>query len=235
MNLELLNFGALEDAPELADPIEAWLKERWSKFTASEMYRLMTSGKAKDSLSVGAMTYVREKVAEQLSEFSSNEFSSAAMDWGREHELEAIQAFESLTEIRVNQTGENQQFILSECGHWGGTPDGITFESGVEVKCPESKSHLLYLSIVDAETLKAEEVKYYWQIQACMALTGKSHWHFVSYDPRFYAEHLRLHHCVIERVQDDIDLMLARIAMAVEQRDKLIHQLQQSDLKKVKE
>ena len=58
-----------------------------------------------------------------------------------------------------------------------------------------------------------------------MALTGKGHWHFVSYDPRFYAEHLRLHHCVIDRIQDDIDLMLARIAMAVEQRDKLIHQL----------
>ena len=158
MNLELLNFGALEDAPELADPIEAWLKERWGKFTASEIHRLMTSGKAKDSLSVGAMTYIREKVAEQLSEFSRAEFSNAAMDWGREHELEAIQAFESLTEIRVNQTGENQQFILSECGHWGGTPDGITFESGVEVKCPESKTHLIYLSVTDAETLKAVSI-----------------------------------------------------------------------------
>ena len=222
MNLELLNFGALEDAPELADPIEAWLKERWGKFTASEIHRLMTNGKAKDSLSVGAMTYIREKVAEQLSEFSSNDFSSAAMDWGREHELEAIQAFESLTEIRVDQTGENQQFILSECGNWGGTPDGITFESGVEVKCPESKTHLLYLSIVDAETLKAEEAKYHWQIQACMALTGKGHWHFVSYDPRFYAEHLRLHHCVIERVEEDVELMLHRIDLAVKQKDRLL-------------
>jgi hypothetical protein len=149
------------------------------------------------------------------------------MDWGREHELEAVQKFEELTGIRVNHTGENQQFILSECGNWGGTPDGITFESGLEVKCPESKTHLLYLSIVDAETLKAEEPKYYWQIQACMALIGKDHWHFVSYDPRFYAEHLRLHHAVIERVQDDVDLMLSRINQAVEKRDALINQLQQ--------
>lgn len=227
MNLELLNFGALEDAPELDDPNEAWLKERWGKFTASEMHRLMTNGKTKGSLSAGAMTYVREKAAEQLSEFRRADFSSAAMEWGVEHELESVERFEAQTGIRVNQTGEHQQFILSECGQWGGTPDGITFESGVEVKCPESKTHLLYLSVIDAETLKAEEPKYYWQVQSYMALTGKSHWHFVSYDPRFYAEHLRLHHCVIERVQDDIDLMLARIAMAVEQRDKLIHQLQQ--------
>ena len=226
MNLELLNFGALEDAPELPDPTDAWLKERWGKFTASEMYRLMTNGKAKDSLSVGAMTYVREKAAEQLSEFSSNAFSNAAMDWGVEHELEAVGQFEALTGIRVNHTGEHQQFILSECGHWGGTPDGITFDSGIEIKCPESKTHLLYLSVTDAAKLKAEEPKYYWQIQAYLALTGKNHWHFVSYDPRFYAEHLRLHHCVIERVQEDVELMLSRIAQAAKQRDALVDQLQ---------
>lgn len=226
MNLELLNFGALEDAPELPDPTEAWLRERWGKFTASEMYRLMTNGKSKEELSAGAMTYVREKAAEQLSEFRRAEFSSAAMEWGVEHELDAVEQFEALTGTRVNHTGEHQQFILSECGHWGGTPDGITFESGLEIKCPESKTHLLYLSVTDAATLKAEEPKYYWQIQAYLALTGKNHWHFVSYDPRFYAEHLRLHHAVIERVQEDIELMLSRITQAAKQRDALVDQLQ---------
>ena len=225
MNLELLNFGALEDAPELPDPTEAWLRERWGKFTASEMYRLMTNGKSKGGLSAGAMTYVREKAAEQLSEFRRAEFSSAAMEWGVEHELEAVGQFESMTGIRVNHTGEHQQFILSECGQWGGTPDGITFESGVEVKCPESKTHLLYLSIIDADTLKAEESKYYWQVQAYMQLTGKNHWHFVSYDPRFYAEHLRLHHCVIERVDNDAALMLQRIELAVAARNEIVQRL----------
>lgn len=225
MNLELLNFGALEDAPELLDPTEAWLKERWGKFTASEMHRLMTNGKAKGSLSAGAMTYVREKVAEQLSEFRCTEFSSAAMEWGVEHELEAVEQFESMTGIRVNQTGEHQQFILSECGNWGGTPDGITFESGIEVKCPESKTHLLYLSVVDAETLKETEAKYYWQVQAYMQLTGKNHWHFVSYDPRFYAEHLRLHHAVIERVQEDVAFMIQRLELAVVARNEIIEKL----------
>lgn len=171
------------------------------------------------------MTYVREKAAEQLSEFRRADFSSTAMEWGVEHELEAVEQFELMTGIRVNQTGEHQQFILSECGQWGGTPDGITFESGVEVKCPESKTHLLYLSIIDAETLKTEEPKYYWQVQSYMALTGKDHWHFVSYAPRFYAEHLRLHHCVIERVQDDVALMLQKIELAVAARNQIIEKL----------
>lgn len=225
MDLTQFNFGALEGAPELPDPIEAWLKERWGKFTASEMHRLMTNSKAKGSLSAGAMTYVREKVAEQLSEFRRAEFSSAAMEWGVEHELGAIEQFEAATGIRVNHTGENQQFILSECGQWGGTPDGITFESGLEIKCPESKTHLPYLSVVDAETLKETEAKYYWQIQAYLALTGKDHWHFVSYDPRFYAEHLRLHHAVIERVQDDVELMLQRIGLAVAARNEIVQRL----------
>lgn len=223
------NLAALEGAAigdEIISPQETWLRERWGKFTASEMHRLMTNSKAKGSLSAGAMTYVREKVAEQLSEFRRAEFSSAAMEWGGvEHELEAVEQFELMTGIRVNQTGEHQQFILSECGQWGGTPDGITFESGIEVKCPESKTHLIYLSIIDAETLKDEEPKYYWQIQSYMQLTGKDHWHFVSYDPRFYAEHLRLHHCVIERVQDDIDGMLQRIQMAVEARNEIVQRL----------
>ncbi len=224
-HLNLLNLAALEGAvvgEELETAETRWLKERWAKFTASEMHRLMTNGRPKDGLSVGAQTYVLEKVAEQLSEFRRYDFSNAAIEWGREHELEAVAAFESATGLRVNHIGEEQQFILSECGNWGGTPDGITFESGVEVKCPESKTHLLYLSVVDAETLKAEEAKYYWQIQACMALTGKGHWHFVSYDPRFYAEHLRLHHCVIERVEEDVELMLHRIDLAVKQKDRLL-------------
>ena len=225
MDLAQFNFGALEGAPELPDQTESWLRERWGKFTASEMYRLMTNGKTKDGLSAGAMTYVREKAAEQLSEFRRAEFSSAAMEWGIEHEQGAIEQFEAATGIRVNHTGEDQQFILSECGHWGGTPDGITFESGIEVKCPESKTHLLYLTVVDAETLKAEEPKYYWQIQSYMQLTGKDHWHFVSYDPRFYAEQLRLHHAVIERVQDDVELMLQKIELAVAARNEIVQRL----------
>lgn len=224
-HLNLLNLAALEGAvvgEELETAETRWLKERWAKFTASEMHRLMTNGRPKDGLSVGAQTYVLEKVAEQLSEFRRYDFSNAAIEWGREHELEAVAAFEFSIGLRVNHIGEEQQFILSDCGHWGGTPDGITFDSGVEVKCPDSKTHLLYLDICDAESLKSIEIKYYWQIQAYLALTGKNHWHFVSYDPRFYLDKLRLHHCPIERVEEDVELMLHRIDLAVKQKDRLL-------------
>ena len=223
-HLNLLNLAALEGAvvgEELETAETAWLKERWGKFTASEIHRLMTNGRAKDSLSAGALTYVLEKVAEELSEFRRNDFSNAAIEWGKEHELEAIQAFELETDVRINNTGENQQFILSDCGHWGGTPDGVTFDSGIEIKCPESKTHLLYLAIKDAETLKNTEIKYYWQIQAYLALTGKPYWYFVSYDPRFYAEKLKLHYAPINRVEEDIELMLARIETAVAHKDSM--------------
>jgi hypothetical protein len=223
-HLNLLNLAALEGAvvgEELETAETTWLKERWGKFTASEMHRLMTNGRAKDSLSAGALTYIIEKVAEELSVFRRNDFSNAAIEWGKEHELEAIQAFELETGVRINNTGENQQFILSDCGHWGGTPDGITFDSGVEIKCPESKNHLLYLAIQDAETLKNTEIKYYWQIQVYLALTGKSYWYFVSYDPRFKSEKLRLHYAQINRVEEDIELMRSRIEAAVAHKDSM--------------
>lgn len=203
------------------------------QFAVGDRVRVTRSGHVQDQ-SIGTVQKTEAAGASQLVEvyvrglpFESRraEFSSAAMEWGVEHELEAVEQFESMTGIRVNHTGEHQQFILSECGQWGGTPDGITFESGIEVKCPESKTHLLYLSVVDAETLKETEAKYYWQIQAYMQLTGKRHWHFASYDPRFYVEHLRLHHCVIERVDDDAALMLQRIELAVAARNQIIEKL----------
>jgi hypothetical protein len=224
-HLNLLNLAALEGAvvgEELETAETTWLKERWGKFTASEMHRLMTNGRAKDSLSAGALTYIIEKVAEELSVFRRNDFSNAAIEWGKEHELEAIQAFELETGVRINNTGENQQFILSDCGHWGGTPDGIIFDSGVEVKCPDSKTHLLYLDICDAESLKSIEIKYYWQIQAYLVLTGKNHWYFVSYDPRFKSEKLRLHYAQINRVEEDIELMRSRIEAAVARKDSMV-------------
>ena len=200
---------------------EAWLKERWGKFTSSEIHRLM----AVKGLGEGAKTYIREKAAECMTPFVFDEFSTPAMEWGKEHELEAIVQFEQATGIRVNNTGKHQQFILSECGQWGGTPDGVIFDSGVEVKCPKSANHLQYLDVNDAASLKEIESKYYWQIQSYMALTGKDFWYFISYDPRFFNIPTRLHYCVIERVQSDIDLMLERIALAVIERDKIIKRL----------
>ena len=221
INLCGLNFGVLEDAPLAIDTEELWLKKRWGKFTSSEMHRLMTSSRD-GGLSQGAYTYITEKAAEILTEFSPEHITTPQMEWGKQHEVEAIQRFTEITGYAVIHTGGDQQFIASICNQWGGTPDGRTADGGVEVKCPMSKNHLIYKEVCDGKTLKYTEPKYYWQIQSYMELTGSSQWYFISYDPRFLDAALQLHWCEIQRNQEDIDFMLNKILMAVEERDRRV-------------
>lgn len=229
INLSGLNFGVLEDAPISIDLVEEWLKKRWGKFTSSEMHRLMSSSKD-GGLSQGAHTYIIEKAAEVLTEFSPEHVSTLQMEWGKEYEAEAIQVFSELTGYAVINTGNDQKFIASSCNQWGGTPDGRTADGGVEVKCPMSKNHLLYKEVCDWRTLKYIEPKYYWQVQGYIELTGSSQWYFISYDPRFIEPSLRLHWCEIQRNQEDIDYMLSKIALAVEERDRRIKAYESKNL-----
>lgn len=218
-----LNFSALEGAEELPDIREEWLKQRWGKFTASELHRLMANGKAKGSVGVGAETYAKEKAVELLTGFvMPDTFISTAMQWGLDHEAEAIQAFSERTAVDVYMTGGAQEFIASECGNWGGTPDGMTDDAGVEVKCPNSINHIEYMGIHDAESLLEIAPKYYWQVQGCMELARATEWWFISYDPRLESIGKHLHYTRISRVQQDIDRLKDRIEWAVKYRDEFI-------------
>lgn len=222
--LDFAAFDAVEEGEALLSDHQEWLKQRKGKFTASEIHRLMTKPED-DFLSKGAETYCKEKAVEVITELDDEGYISPAMQWGIDHELEAIEAFTEQTGFKVVYTGENQKFIASACGQWGGTPDGQTMEGGVEVKCPNSTTHFDYLAIETGLHLKRIKKEYYWQIQACMELTGSDTWFFVSYDPRFFKESHQLHAVEIKRNQEDIDLMLNKIKLAAECRDSLIARL----------
>lgn len=202
-----------------------WLERRWGKFTASEIYKLMTYPD-KDGLPAGAMTYVLKKAAESLTEFSVTPFISDAMQWGLLHEPEAIDAFQSKTGLVVSHHNDRQEFI--DGGHFGGTPGGLILSefSGLEIKCPNSETHIGYRAIRCGNDLKAEAPQYYWQCHCLMLLTQSSHWYFVSYDPRFRDERLRLHIARIDRVNADIVKLRERLAVADLYKTKIIEGLQ---------
>ena len=110
--------------------------------------------------------------------------------------------------------GDDQEFIKAS-PTVGATPDGLIAEDeGLEVKCPDSKTHYERLRFLNAENFKEKEKQYYWQIQGCMYVTGRKRWYFVDYDPRFKNEEKRLLIIVIERNEEDITKLKRKLFLA---------------------
>jgi hypothetical protein len=203
-----------------------WLMKRRGKFTASEAHRLMANGKVAGELSAGAKTYCMEKAVELLTEFDAEDtgYISREMQWGIDHEHDAVEAFMKATGLNVRNHGREQVFI--ELGKdAGGTPDGVYDGGGVEIKCPNSKTHLEYFGVSDGEDLKNINPAYYWQCQMLMLCTGHGNWYFISYDPRFKNQNHRFHIALIEVNQDDTNRLVAKLDMAIKYRDTIIKQL----------
>ena len=181
-----------------------WLAERDGKVTASRFKDILA--KTKSGPAASRKNYMAEKVLELLTGTVAESFTNAAMEWGTATEPEARQAFEAETGLLVEEVG----FILLN-DNVGCSPDGFigTYE-GLEIKCPNSATHL--------ETLLAGEMPstHDGQVQGSMWITGRNVWHFVSYDPRF-PEPLRLFHCVVERDEKYIATLAAEVEIFVQE------------------
>jgi hypothetical protein len=218
-------LASLPVGPKLKTPDERraeWLAQRWGRFTASQFHRLMSNGKLADKLSAGAKAYCLEKAVEIMTEVSVDGYVSPAMQWGLDHEAEAAEAFMARSGLLVDKHNHDQTF-LTLGDSIGGTPDGLIkgCAAGVEIKCPSSKVHLDYLGITGAASLFEIAPDYYWQCQGLMLITGYLEWHFVSYDPRFKDEKLRLHTALIKAVVTDIQRLVKRLPLAIQYRDSI--------------
>ncbi len=97
---------------------------------------------------------------------------------GTDMEPEAIAAYERKTGHKVTQIG----LCIHDSGHFGASPDGLVevyrgFSHGIEIKCPEGKTHLKYLraGVVPGD--------YVCQVHCQLAVTGSQFWDFFSYHP----------------------------------------------------
>jgi hypothetical protein len=144
-------------------------------FTASTIAPLLT-GKG-SALLTGGVEFAKRIALERIGVVNEDEFfnGNKATQWGNEHELEAIQAFESHNFIK---TFDHQKTV--EKGWLSCTPDGyIGTDELIEVKCPFSP--LIHLNNILENGLN----QYYHQVQFQMMLTERKICHLVSYDPRF--------------------------------------------------
>ena len=91
-------------------------QERFGKFTASEIWKLLVGGKAKnDIFGETAKTYIKEKAVEILTQRRKESFSSRATDWGNEWEYKAIQEYNRSNFVEV------EYFELSQNSTTNGT------------------------------------------------------------------------------------------------------------------
>lgn len=174
---------------------QEWLNARLGRFTASEIHKIFVSGKKKDELlGVGAMTYIRTKAAEILTQEVKDDIDFKQAEWGKSHEAEACAAFEKWLGKSGQYYGAGNPMFFEHGDFEGCSPDWeIESEEGADMKCPyNSAEHLKNLTLESAEDLANERWEYYCQLQFSMKMRGWKVAYFVSYDPRFVYDWMQL-------------------------------------------
>jgi putative phage-type endonuclease len=175
-SFEPIPFAGMVDL-EIKQGTEEWHQIRLGKVTASRVADVMS--KVKSGESAGRKNYKMDLVVERLTNSPTSSFSSPAMQWGTETEPLARMAYEAFTGVFVDQ--------VAFCNHptiknFGCSPDGVVGDGLIEIKCPNTTTHIDYLmgGIPPA--------KYVPQMQTQMACTGARWCDFVSFDPRLPPE-----------------------------------------------
>jgi hypothetical protein len=147
-----------------------WLKARLGIPTASHFGDIVTAtGKATSGKT--RYNYQLELVGERLTKSAMPHFVSAAMQRGTDLEPEARGWYSFEANKMVKQVG----FVMSDCGRWGCSPDGLTELGGVEIKCP---GRIAMRAMLDS---RKPEPDYVMQIQGCMFVCDRDEWDFVVY------------------------------------------------------
>jgi putative phage-type endonuclease len=167
---------------------EAWLQARLGKVTASRVADVVA--KTKTGYGASRDNYMAQLICERLTGKPTEGFSNAVMEWGTEQEPHARAAYSAKTGELVEEVGFIPHHDIPGSG---ASPDGFVGEGLIEIKCPNTATHLEYVL-----SGKPPE-KYVTQMQWQMAVTGAPWCDFVSYDPRL-PEHLQL---LIVRVPRD--------------------------------
>lgn len=184
---------------------QEWFELRFGCFTASEFHKLMSGGKRKmtpdeliiEKLNKGkrttidtlfgdtANTYIDNKLAEILSNGLSKEFESfqgnRATEYGELLESVARDAFTEETGIKVQECS----FIKID-ERFGGSPDGLTEDAIIEIKCPYVLcNHLQNMQMLSVDDFITLHYDYYIQMQVNMIAAKVNKGYFISFDNRY--------------------------------------------------
>ena len=210
---------------------DKWFQDRWGKFTASQIYKLLVGGKAGEMFGAGAKAYIKQVAIQKETVFWENpklEFVKPIL-WGRRYEQPAFDAYQTATKnVSMRYFGTENPLFLEYDKDSGGSPDGIMGEGtdiywGLEIKCPAStETHWDYLKMTNQHHLEDYCIEYYAQMQFLIMITKANGWHFCSFDERFKDPNKRLKIIEVKpdaRFQQSLEL---RVKQAIKERDKLL-------------
>ena len=162
------------EAAQIAQGSPEWFQMRLGKVTASRVADILA--KTKTGPSASRQNYLIELAIQRTTGIIQESYSNSAMEWGTQTEPQARVAYEVNTNNFVDQVA----FIDHPSIAWFGcSPDGLVSDRGlVEIKCPNSATHWEYFKA------KEPPKKYFIQMQAQIAVTGRDWCDFVSFDPR---------------------------------------------------
>ena len=149
-----------------------WWEARRGLPTASQFSRIV---KGNGDPSTQRTAYLYECAAVRITGIYKPSFTSAAMQEGTDREELSRMIYAMEREVVVEEVG----FIVSDCGRWGASPDGLVGNDGVlELKNPEAHTHIGYL--LSGKLPSA----YYQQVMGEMFVTGRLWADFCSYSPK---------------------------------------------------
>jgi putative phage-type endonuclease len=145
---------------------EEWYDARRARITASQADNLLTPAKR--------LTLAKDILVESISDTVAPMFVNEAMQWGIDEEHRARTWYELETGKTVTEVG----FCLHDkIKYIGCSPDGLVDDGLLEIKCPNSRTHLDYLE-------NGAPKNYIAQMQFQMWVTDRGWCDFVSYDSR---------------------------------------------------
>lgn len=158
---------------------DQWHEHRLGRITASRMKDLMaysSQEKRRGTPLKARIDYAWELMAERTTRIEQkNRPPTPAMQWGIEQEPFALEMFEKSCNVFLMPVG----FVLHPRFDFAGaSPDSVTEDAIVEVKCPESTTYLKW-RLADGVPEEHRD-QMYWQ----MACTGRKKGIFIGYDPR---------------------------------------------------
>lgn len=149
-----------------------WYRARRGRCTASKRAETIATGSVRTW-----KTMLGEVEYELASDYQRDGYTNDAMQWGNDHEAQAIANLELEVGADVREPG----FILHPSYSWAGaTPDGfIDDDTTIQIKCPYNpQNHLKY--IYQPELTGT----YYYQVQWEAWTSQRQKIIFMSFDPR---------------------------------------------------
>jgi putative phage-type endonuclease len=157
---------------------EEWFAARCGKVTASRVADIIA--KTKTGYSTSRDNYLAQLVCERLTGKPAESYSNSAMQWGTDTEPFARAAYEARMDLLVTEVGfiDHPWIVMS-----GASPDGLANEGMVEIKCPNTATH------IDTLLSRTVPAKYITQMMWQMACADRPWADFVSFDPRLPERH----------------------------------------------